>query len=234
MIKGISAGDKVELKGFNKDREPLSYMSQVMDVSEDDTIRIAMPIVKGKIIPLPKGARFEALFYSSKSIYRSKVIISERYKAGNIYTMDIMLESGMKKFQRREFYRLEKMIPIKYMILSDEEYETIISTGEIPEGVVQAGKISKGMILDISGGGIRFSSDEEIETDKKILAIFEMYSGKGNVEFNIPAHIVKTFKITNGSGKYENRVKFDKISKESREQIIKAIFEEERRKIRPR
>lgn len=234
MIKGISAGDKVELKGFNKDREPLAYMSQVMDVSEDDTIRIAMPIVKGKIIPLPKGARFEAFFYSSKSIYRSKVIISERYKAGNIYTMDIMLESGMKKFQRREFYRLEKMIPIKYVILSDEEYETIIVTGEIPEGVVQTGKISKGMILDISGGGIRFSSDEEIETDKKILATFEMYSGKGNVEFNIPAHIVKTFKITNGSGKYENRVKFDKISKESREQIIKAIFEEERRKIRPR
>ena len=38
MIKGISAGDKVELKGFNKEKEPVSYMSQIMDVSDDYTI----------------------------------------------------------------------------------------------------------------------------------------------------------------------------------------------------
>ena len=93
MIKGISAGDKVELKGFNKEKEPVSYMSQIMDVSDDYTIRIGMPIVKGKIIPLPKGAKFDAFFYTSKSIYRSKIVVSERYKSGNIYTMDIVLET---------------------------------------------------------------------------------------------------------------------------------------------
>ena len=234
MIKGISAGDKVELKGFNKEKEPVSYMSQIMDVSDDYTIRIGMPIVKGKIIPLPKGAKFDAFFYTSKSIYRSKIVVSERYKSGNIYTMDIVLENGIKKFQRREFYRLEKMIPMKYVVLSEEECDIIAATGEIPETLNVTENSQKGMILDISGGGIRFTGDVKLENDMKLLATFEMFSGKENVKFNIPVNIVRTFKIVNESGKYENRVKYQNISRDCRELIIKSIFEEERRKIKPK
>ena len=98
MIKGVTAGDRVELKEKNKDNEIVTYISQVMDISEDGAIRIAMPIVKGKIVPLPKGAKYDAFFYSTRSIYQARVIVAERYKSGNIYSMDIVPENGMKKY----------------------------------------------------------------------------------------------------------------------------------------
>ena len=234
MIKGVTAGDRVELKEKNKDNEIVTYISQVMDISEDGAIRIAMPIVKGKIVPLPKGAKYDAFFYSTRSIYQARVVVSERYKSGNIYSMDIVPENGMKKYQRREYYRLEKMIAMKYAVLSDETYEEIVATGEISDELMSPETLMKGMILDISGGGIRFTGDMKLDEGTKILTSFQMLGSKGMVDFNIPANIIRTFKITNESGKYENRVKFENISRECRELIIKSIFEEERRKIKPK
>ena len=234
MVKGVTAGDRVELKEKTKDNEIVTYISQGMDVSEDGSIRIAMPIVKGKIVPLPKGGKYDAFFYSSRNIYQARVVVSERYKSGNIYSMDIVPENGMKKYQRREYYRLEKMIAMKYAILSDEAYEEIVATGEVPDELMSPETLLKGMILDISGGGIRFTGDMKLDEGMKILTSFQMLGSKGMVDFNIPANIIRTFKITNESGKYENRVKFENISRECRELIIKSIFEEERRKIKPK
>lgn len=232
MVKGLTAGDRIELKELKRKDDASVYASMILDMGENDTIRISMPTVKGKLIPLPKGGRFDAFFYTGKGIYQAEAVIIERYKSGNIYSMDIILETGLRKYQRRQFYRLEKMIPVKYTPITEEENTSITGTGEIPDELLAPDIYADGMILDISGGGLRFTGDIEISENQKLLVRFKMPEDRSDREFKIPVTTVKAFKIANQSGKYENRVMFENISKESREAIIKSIFEEERRKIK--
>lgn len=117
--KLITPGQKIELTEIlmvDTDRKPKTYQSQVFDVHEDDDrLDIAMPIVAGRLIPLSVGLHFSVCFYTPKGLYQSNCVIVDRYKSNNLYTIVIELKTAPKKYQRRQFYRLETILPLKYI-----------------------------------------------------------------------------------------------------------------------
>lgn len=234
MIKGLSEGDRIEFKDIllkaeiQAGKKPNTYISQIFEF-DDDLIKVAMPISKGRLIPLPKDGVFDTFFYTSKGLYQCRCRVIDRYKLNNVYTMKIALETELQKFQRRQFFRLEKMMSLMYTELTEEEYLTIIETKMVPEELYEAGRYFEGTALDVSGGGMRFVGGKHIASNKKIVVSFDAYLNSGVAKFRFPANVVLSFELPNTRGKYEHRIEFENISKENRELLIKYIFEEERK-----
>lgn len=229
-------GDKIEFRDIVTRSEldagikPRVYVSQILEFTNNDTIKAAMPISKGKLVPLERGKQFDAFFYTSKGIYQCVSQILERSKDNNIYMVEIKLKTDLQKFQRRQYFRLEKTLPIYYAELSEEDYLSILETKRFPEHMKDLDLFEQANTLDISGGGMRFVGRKKIDQGKKVLIMFDIDEGGRAIRYRLPATVIVSFNAQNRSGIFEHRVEYENITREYRELLIKYIFEEERKK----
>lgn len=232
----LAEGDKIEFRDIvsradlDAGIKPRVYVSQIFEFTDKDTIRAAMPISKGKLVPLERGKRFDVFFYTSKGIYQCVCQIIDRNKSNNIYTVEIKLLTDLQKFQRRQYYRLEKTIPIYYVGLSEEDYLSILETRRFPEHMKDLDLFEQANTLDISGGGMRFVGRKKIEQGQKVLVMFDIDENGRAIRYRLPATVIISFNVPNRSGIFEHRVEYENITREYRELLIKYIFEEERKK----
>ena len=84
-------------------------------------------------------------------------------------------------------------------------------------------------IVDISGGGVRFVTDTENHTDSYIMIEVRLKSEENAKSYLIPAHILSSSVSKNKKDKYENRAEFVIRDRVIREEIIRYIFDEERK-----
>lgn len=240
----IQIGDKVNLLKVKKKQEDdvtIEYVSQVLEFTEDNKIKIAMPIQNGRVIPLNVDEQYYMRFYSKKGLYQCKGVILDRYKEENVFILIVRYISDLEKFQRREYYRLEHILDINYRVVTREEeiYEKWIREDQFDRPEDRKECIEKLKILqaawepatitDISGGGARFNSMHPTDPEKKIVIAFLFYvNGKG-YDYRLKAVVISCEPLVNRQGVYENRVKFIELELEKRETLIKFIFEEERK-----
>lgn len=233
--KLVSEGDKIDFSEVlsatqkNDGVKANIYVSQVFECHDDFHFRVAMPIKQGRVVPLSKGKLYDAFFYTSNGMYKATAVILDRFKNGNIYSMEIELQTELQKYQRRQYYRLETNIPVYYTLITDEEYGYIISERKLPERLHDAGIFSTGSTLDISGGGMRFSGTTRIKRGHRVMVMFEISVDGKQLKYRLPSTAIISEEMANNSGKYEHRVEFDSMSEQYREMLIRYIFEEERR-----
>lgn len=203
------------------------YKSQVLDLYEGNKLQIAMPIEGYKVLLLPIGGKYEASFYSNGSIYTALIQVTDRYKKRNQYVLDIMLASALKKYQRREFYRLEHAMDIFYRYMLPEEME--MEPEELIESMDREDLLfSKAVSLDISGGGMRFVTEKKMHRGDGLIIKFEIeYDGKKK-EILTPARVIFSQSTLIQKNKIEQRIEFVHLNNRQREQIIRFIFEKER------
>lgn len=235
ITKLISEGNKIELreiKGIStsKESKPKTYISQVLDFAEGGKLKISMPIEKGHIIPLPMGGRYDAMFYTEKGLYQCRISIQERYKSGNLYILVVEIKSDLQKYQRRNYYRLEKNLDMFFYKLDQEQYDTYLKDNNIAAltDSITSG-LEKGLTSDISGGGMRFTSKSILGKEDKLLIELKLATDRGTAEFNVVANVILSFELPTRNKIYEHRIEFVNISNETREVLIKYIFEEERK-----
>lgn len=234
----IHLGDKVDIRLVQQVERiektgvsPHVYKSQVHDISEEGEIQITMPLEGGKLVLLPLGVRFEFVFYTSTGLYHSIGQIKERFKKDNIYVVLIELHSQLKKFQRREYYRYPCLMDTQFYQITEEDVRTK-STCEIFENLRDENfyeKQKQGTILDLSGGGVRIISDEKLEADSYIMLIIRLCNDKIDKQYYILGKILASEPMENRKGKIETRVQFIFQDDRIREEIIRYIFEEERK-----
>ncbi len=231
----ITEGNKIDFKDIlskeqlNGGLTPATYASQVFEIRNDNILRVSMPIEHGRIIPLSKGKKFDAFFYTAKGLYQCRVIIIDRFKINNIYMMDIELLTEPVKYQRRQYYRLELNIPVRYMQITETESNVMANEEELPERLGNLSEYHTGETIDISGGGLRFTGDTLVEKGNRLAVVFDI-DYEGNIErYLLAADVIMSFAIPQHHGMYEHRVEFKHISKENREMLIKYIFQEERK-----
>lgn len=230
--KLISPGDKVEMKSVEQVLLPDNtegrklYKSSVHDVLEDGKINILMPMDKTKLVLLPVDGEYEVCFFTSAGMYRGNVRIIERQKIGNNYVLVTELTTNLQKFQRREYYRLSCIIEMASRAITENE---AVAIGKKLEHLVSENAMTKGVIVDISGGGLRFVSREKFEENQFIYIKFSIPIGGVEKEFDVVGKIVSSQDIPNRDSEYQNRVKFVYMDNITREVIIKYIFDEERK-----
>lgn len=215
MKNAIHLGDKVELvTEVTLNRHQEKYYSKIQEVPDANTLVILAPIESGRIEPLELNRKYGLCVYTDKGLYRCEVLVSKRVKSDKLYLITLTIQSTLQKYQRRQYYRMDCMLTFQYKDGINMDWH-------------------EGIILDISGGGLRFTSKNQLEDQKSLVnhirlsMLDEMEEElflSGTVIESAPAELDDTV--------FDNRVEFDHIDSFEREVIIKFIFEEERRRRR--
>lgn len=227
---GISIGNKIELvlldQVIKNDKNRKVYVSKIYDILKENTLQIAMPIYEGKIVPLSLDDKYAACFYTDKGLLQCNVIVTARYKSGNLFFLEVRLLGELMKLQRREFYRYNCFLDAKLRIVSDEEFTTgVPDQPDIPESDLDWQPVK---MLDVSGGGAKIVSKLCLDRNEVVKLKFFVSIIQEFVCFNNFARVLDSSPVQGRSDLFELRLEFMKIRQEERDKIIRYIFESER------
>jgi len=227
----ITIGNKVEIvessvirNGIVDDGTTPVLVSQVYEIVDDDHLKIEMPLRGTQLVLLDPRVRYHICIYSSYGLFRCNVQVIDRFKSENKYIALIELKSALKRLQRREFFRLEKLLEIEYRKLTDEE-KKIESSNDIIDNEPLNVVYNSAIAVDLSGGGARLVMNERLFQNDMIMVRFKF----ADTKLAFAAIMVLSTQMKVDNTQYENRVKFIKLKEKEREKLIKYIFEEERK-----
>ncbi|MBQ1546928.1 MAG: flagellar brake protein [Lachnospiraceae bacterium] len=208
-----------------------TYRSDVFDILSDYEFEMQIPLHKEKPILLPEGVRYEIVFITGSGMFRTIGVIRGKYKKENfnVYKMEIK-HADLEKFQRREYFRFSCSIPLIFSVLEEEEAELDTIEGIMGTQDTATENIrGMGTILDISGGGIRFSTNMDLSDYKFLLLQFDLtQEGREPEKLELVAFMIACER-PDANSKYVCRVRIMFKNTDYQEKIIKYIFEEERR-----
>lgn len=229
----IVPGTRVEIqtvervKLANDDENKRVYNSQVKDVLSDDQIEVLMPIEKTKLVLLPVNTEFDLYFYTPNGLYQCFATVIDRYKDNNMYVLLMELSSNLRKFQRREYYRLSCALEMSSRPLEKEEKEAMDKKSEML--LVPGLPLKRSVVVDISGGGIRFISSYKYEVDSLLYCKYSLIIDGVAKEYTLIIKVLMVKESDTRPGVYEHRAQYVDIDTYEREEIIRFIFEEERK-----
>ena len=231
LSKYIVPGRRVDLQAIERspvarDGERKNHQSQVLDILSEDRIEIAMPMEKGKLILLPVDGEYDLYFYGENVLYQCYARVVDRYKNNSMYILVMDLTSNLRKYQRREYYRFSCALEMNSRQLEEEEISLV---DKEEEAMMPELPLKSSVIVDISGGGLRFVSENKYELDSLVYCTYHLMIRRKIKEYNLVGKILTVRELDNKPGFYEYRLKYTNIDKDEREEIIRYIFQEERK-----
>ncbi len=211
ITKILAVGNKVDITHAIKERQ---YKSKLLDIMDEEIIKISLPTEGSSLVLMEKGWRLLLDFYCEKGIYRCSGEIIDRYHEDKLYLIVVHITSELERIQRRQFYRLTYATEIRFRKLVEGEDKPVWEFGTT---------------VDISGGGCRFNSKQEYEAGEQLEVIFFIHTKSGSRELRWQSIVTGCFRIPNHPKLYEIRIEFRVLDKKQREQLVRFIFEEERR-----
>jgi len=249
LAKVIAAGDKAEvLKWDNtsgEEKAPSVLVSKVLETPEENTLKIAMPMSKTHTIPLRVGEVYDMRFYTQTGTYSCTGRVSGRYMENSIGVLVIEIFSTLEKVQRRQFFRVECIVDIQLHVLSVEELQELESYDQQKKAEPMDGaelmmaKIGsrkevweQGIITDISGGGARFTTRSPLPEESTLFLSIELEQKNEIKEHQVFARLIASTEVEKRPGFYENRVQFIHLKAAEREEIIRFVFDEDRKRLK--
>ena len=228
----VALGSKIELQAVERHDEMSSskrkiYNSQVYDILSEDTMEILMPMEKTKLILLPVDGEFDLIIYQESGLYQCFARVIDRYKRNNVYILVVELTSNLRKYQRREYYRFSCALKMASRTLQEEELQAL--ENDQPYALTPGLPLKQSIIVDISGGGLRFLSSQRYEPGGMIYINYHLLKGGRNKLYEVVGKVLSAKEVENRPGSYEHRVQYVDMNSDTREEIIRYIFEEERK-----
>jgi c-di-GMP-binding flagellar brake protein YcgR len=221
VIKELKEGMRIDINTLDSNTV---YLSRVEQITSANTILINSPLKGHLELNLRTAQRFYAVFYAGTSLIKFKGTFLSYEKEGGMRFASVRLSDG-ERIQQRKYYRLEKIVPVEFEEKIEEEDPEF-------EGVINyVGEKRTGMLIDISGGGLRFKSNHTFASNTEM--IFHMHL-KGENEETTPVVGKIVDHYTAGEGDYLEvyRVQFNELDKNQIELVSKYIWEEQQKKRR--
>lgn len=231
----IFPGDKIDILASGLSDNSTSYKSSFSDDLTDGRWEITMPVDNGRVVLFQLGMQFDFIVYTqNKTMLKSAAIVRQRYRKGNMYFLAIELTNNLEKIQRRQFFRLPCTIDMSfYEVRYDDK---AVSESEFCKSMYKNHAINsknmqtvKSVILDISGGGIRFSLRTPLEEGAYFMAQFSLALEESTQQFNIVCKVISCTPALDHTDRYFARSKFIFDRMTEREKVVRFVFEEERR-----
>ena len=226
QLSDLLPGSKVDIRivqlaerESSPDVDQSVYYSTVFDVPEDGIIEVNMPTIAGKLQLLRKHIRYEFIFTTPSGMYKGEGTVIDHIRREQFYLLRVEIRDPLQRYQRREYFRLECMIPLMFMGLSVKRYMTALEDMKVR---------GMGTMLDLSGGGTRFVTSNSLSGIDYVLIQFQLECQKEQKAIEVVGKVLSTEKAKDGE-KYVHRVKFFFKNNQIKEQVISFIFEEERR-----
>ena len=179
------------------------------------------------MILLPIDSEYDMIFYGSSGLFQCLGRVIDRYKSNNAYLLLVEMTSNLRKYQRREFYRLRCALEMHARMLREDEVQTVES--RMPYTLAGDLPLKESVIVDISGGGLRFVSTHRFEQGSLLYCSYHLMNGGEHKKYEVISKVISCIELDNRPGTYEHRVQYYDIDPVEREEIIKYIFEEERK-----
>ena len=181
-----------------------AWKSVIQDVN-DESFFISIPMEKGEYIKFNNGSTLLIHNYikDGNCLHKFTCKVKGRAKSGLTPLYELSLPEKVERIQRREFVRINVVAPIEYKIEKNED-----------------NKFLKGILLDISGGGLRFATDNKINVGEVIE--LKLRDINTEDEILIKGQCVRGNKESNGQ--YICVVRYYEISNKIREKIFESIF----------
>lgn len=228
ISKFIEPGNKLEIELMDNNQENHKvYSSRIHDILSDNQLEILMPMEKTKLILLPVNGECSLVFYASNGLFQCFAKVIDRYKSNNVYIVVVELVSNLRKYQRREYYRFSCALEMCSRNLEEEEIRAVEEMN--PYNLTPGLPLKRSVIVDISGGGLRFLSNQYYAPDSMLYISYHLMVGGMKKEYEVVGKVLSAKELENRSGTYEHRVQYVNMDPEVREEIIKFIFEEERK-----
>ena len=209
--------------------EATVYNSKIYDILKDDTLELDMPTRAGKLLLLPQNVRYEFVFMTQSGIFKAEGTVIDRFKRGNFYLLKAKLTTKLEKHQRREYYRLNCLLPIVFEGIVDPLNEIDADNiSDLIKDDTYHRQTADGTIVDISGGGIRAVSPTQFHEVQYCLLHFDLQLEAEKLHLDLVAKLIACTPVSD-SNKYAYRFKFIFSETKTQERIIRYIFEEERR-----
>lgn len=218
LSEHIKIGDRVEISLRRDNAADKSYVSLVENKIGDSELAIDVPISHGQLVAMKPGDNYRMLFFTDKGMYAFDANILKYFKEDGFNLIKVRLTSKGEKVQRRDFYRYECYLPMKFTIIRD--FNPDQNEGEKPPN-----SLHDASIRDVSGGGVKFETDTAVEEGNLIKCAFRL----DGILISAKGKVLSRDTQDNGRYKYMYRVQFVKISLENQESIIKYIFMEQRK-----
>jgi len=232
LSKFIKPGDRVELQTMDqineyKEDDKKIYYSKINEIISDNQVEINMPLEKTRLLLLSVGEEYNFVIFTDTGLFQCFTIVEERYKTNNLFLLRLKLTSNLRKYQRREYYRFGCAMEMQSRIISEAELRSINADDQ--DKLKKDLPLKSSVIVDISGGGIRFVSEEAYPAESKIYINYDLIMKGERKNYELIGKILSASEMDNRPGTYEHRVKYINIDSDTREEIIKYIFEEERK-----
>ncbi len=217
-ITDMNAGTKLELELLddNGTKTECLLVSEFEWSEGNDIAFIAAPIQEGDYYPIRPGTSMSIFFSNKAEFYRFSASLTDKSVKGNLPLLKIKVTSDFERIQRRQFFRFECILPVKYRTVDSENALRNIKT-----------PFADTITRDLSGGGACIALKEKVEKDIIIECELSI------PEFNTIAFLGKVKRLSpceaKGIYKYEIGVEFIKIDNKDREAIIGYIFKEQRK-----
>ncbi|MDR1705612.1 MAG: flagellar brake protein [Clostridiales bacterium] len=231
MLKYVMPGNKIVISKWRKrdntqtlqlddlDSE-YSYVSQVEDILGKEDILAAVPISKGRLAKLPTGIRFQYVIHAKQGMILFAGKITDYFQENNNFFMQVHFLNNGEIMQRREFYRFACYLPFAFASVSDDDDDA--------DQYMSIGSMSRGEIRDLSGGGMKFVSNEELSDNSKVRCALDL----GTDLIITVGKVLGHSDAKDRNFKYEYRLIFVGILQTDQERIIKYIFNEQRRQLK--
>ncbi len=214
MIDYVKLGDKIELVTELDALGRQEHYYSCVQGREDNVLTISAPMTKGRIEPLELHRTYGMCVYTSNGLYRCEVELISRENRDNLFLLNIKIKGSLQKYQRREYYRMDCVLQFHFKDANSDTWYNAV-------------------ILDISGGGIRFFTRERLKEQDEIINHIILEFNDKKYELYLNGKIIGAERNSeSGDVNYEIRESFDNISEDDRELIIKYIFDAERRRRR--
>ena len=218
FCKYVNIGDRIEILENSGEKNILH--SQVEDIPKLGELLIRMPIINGRYAIMPDNSELSIIIFTEKGMFKFCVCVAGNLKKDGFGLLHIKISNDGERIQRRDFYRLscETAFCFKQVFNCSEPFES--------ENALT------GIILDISGGGLRFICNCELRENALIKGIVKL----NNEYALIAGKVLDTKKLVNESNEYkfQCRVQFLVLSQEVMKKIMKYIFDEQRKQLQRR
>ena len=225
----IRLGDKIDIN-FLHHNNGKTYKSSVFDIFSETELEIGMPTENGRMVLFQVGMECQFYFYTQKGIFTCEGVVKERYKKDNFYLLSIKTTSELKKFQRRDFFRVECTEDFYYYAIPKEvaELETTEEIFEIISDLDYMDKVRFGHMQDLSGGGGRFMANEDLEIGSFVVSVIRLTNNKVDKTFYLVTEVISCDPVEKIPGKKMIRCKYWYKDAKDRELIIRYVFEQDR------
>ncbi len=214
MISNLNVSDTVEICITDKELKKHFFKTKIMDISLDNTFTVMVPTNdNGRPVIFLKEQPYDMFAHAPNGIFIWPIRYMKTEKVDNILACKFQAVAFPQVTQRREYFRQPVSINCSYFMR--ESQEAVDYEEEHPA-----------RILDLSGGGCSFLSNQEIKLSSKIRMHFVF---RGYV-FELDGEILdrQSLEETKADWDFRYRCKWFKVRDRVVDMLVKLVFDQQR------